>query len=154
MGSPPRVRGKGLLRMNSRSFGRITPACAGKRFSGSISSARAADHPRVCGEKQAACFATAAVIGSPPRVRGKGCESRCENRPAGITPACAGKRGSARSPAFPGMDHPRVCGEKLTAAFEMRLQQGSPPRVRGKVAHHGLENVCWGITPACAGKRH
>ena len=32
------------------------------------------------------------------------------------------------------------------------LSPGSPPRVRGKVAHNGLENVRRGITPACAGK--
>ena len=32
MGSPPHVRGKGIRRINSCDYARITPACAGKSF--------------------------------------------------------------------------------------------------------------------------
>ena len=50
-GSPPRVRGKGMIDKLVREKMRITPACAGKSSEsfGIISAYR--DHPRVCGEK-------------------------------------------------------------------------------------------------------
>ena len=50
-GSPPRVRGKGLLSKKSLLLVGITPACAGK--SGFVVDVHkvAGDHPRVCGEK-------------------------------------------------------------------------------------------------------
>ena len=51
-------------------------------------------------------------------------------------------------------DHPRVCGEKSTPFGALWATLGSPPRVRGKV-HEEVRNKLWfGITPACAGKRH
>ena len=53
-GSPPRVRGKvdaATLTLKARG---ITPACAGKRIWFLDNSILARDHPRVCGEKQAA----------------------------------------------------------------------------------------------------
>ena len=92
LGSPPRVRGK-VCRYRQHGLDvRITPACAGKRAAASGATARAKDHPRVCGEKLANLAANKPMKGSPPRVRGK------ENIPnrsfysIGITPACAGKR--------------------------------------------------------------
>ena len=71
----------------------------------------------------------------------------------GITPACAGKRARCWSPARRGWDHPRVCGEKLFASALTTACQGSPPRVRGKVAAFCADRVGDRITPACAGKR-
>ena len=70
----------------------------------------------------------------------------------GITPAYAGKRnpGQRRRPA--AQDHPRVCGEKSTAIGKVRSKRGSPPRMRGKVAHLSEVSVDEGITPAYAGK--
>ena len=50
-GSPPRVRGKDHVRLRQQHRTRITPACAGKRAATWTSTARARDHPRVCGEK-------------------------------------------------------------------------------------------------------
>ena len=95
VGSPPRVRGKGIALIMTIILLGITPACAGKsqRFPAKI--AWRWDHPRVCGEK---------------------CDGRGHDRGAGgITPACAGKR-TAQLPEPKGReDHPRVCGEKLRA---------------------------------------
>ena len=86
-------------------------------------------------------------------MRGKAIAAAEGRRPCGITPAHAGK-----SPACPRRegvrwDHPRVCGEKKESAAVRRLEQGSPPHMRGKVGYihpfcHGV-----GITPAYAGKR-
>ena len=51
LGSPPRMRGKGLLQVFIPEPLRITPACAGKRRTGPAVRDRSWDHPRVCGEK-------------------------------------------------------------------------------------------------------
>ena len=159
LGSPPRVRGKGVP-CSARRLGRgitparagksvcgekfifvttqisalrITPACAGKSLSISFSVAFFRDHPRVCGEK---AVAAAATVSEP-----------------GITPACAGKRLGCHHWWMHKQDHPRVCGEKAIVENVPAVKTGSPPRVRGKV--HNLARFWAGhrITPACAGKR-
>ena len=88
----------------------------------------------MCGEKYIPIFCGIAPRGSPPRVRGKELLSSATVTANRITPACAGKRadGSRRQKGV--QDHPRVCGEKFTSARASSLPDGSPPRVRGKVA--------------------
>ena len=97
LGSPPRARGK--VDWVRREYGgdRITPACAGKRYRYNRGVLRAWDHPRVRGEKSTGGTATAVLLGSPPRARGKVVVGQIHLRAGGITPACAGK--SAR-PSF------------------------------------------------------
>ena len=51
LGSPPHVRGKGLLQIFIPEPFRITPAHAGKRELHSASGSACRDHPRMCGEK-------------------------------------------------------------------------------------------------------
>ena len=46
-----------------------------------------------------------------------------------------------------------MCGEKAARKIHKLVEQGSPPRVRGKVVHKTLSIYTVGITPACAGKR-
>ena len=71
VGSPPRMRGKGL-RTVSKSLPRgITPAYAGKSAGAGGMCPRAGDHPRVCGEKTGAIAVSSGANGSPPRMRGK-----------------------------------------------------------------------------------
>ena len=138
LGSPPRVRGKGVP-CSARRLGRgitparagksvcgekfifvttqisalrITPACAGKSLSISFSVAFFRDHPRVCGEKQMALFKIFLRWGSPPRVRGKVDYVPSDRIVKGITPACAGKSVALSGKADKTEDHPRVCGEK------------------------------------------
>ena len=91
MGSPPRVRGKVVLRVALCIGVGITPACAGKSDSPRNCITAFRDHPRVCGEKVHALFSGVSLAGSPPRVRGKACVPRCCLTCIGITPACAGK---------------------------------------------------------------
>ncbi len=50
-------------------------------------------------------------------------------------------------------DHPRVCGEKRSAARAVQAEAGSPPRMRGKGCAGCLVHASLGITPAYAGKR-
>ena len=152
LGSPPRVRGKGLASVCASNVPGITPACAGKSVCTVRLQGRHEDHPRVCGEKRFGFAPTGDFEGSPPRVRGK---VQCHPQEAdllGITPACAGKSIIASLSCAMARDHPRVCGEKHSASPSIFAPQGSPPRVRGK----GLSLICAdasaGITPACAGK--
>ena len=92
-------------------------------------------------------------MGSPPRVRGKGGGVARSAAAGGITPACAGKRATAREAPWSCEDHPRVCGEKLSFFLRRELQKGSPPRVRGKDNPDYDMTQRERITPACAGKR-
>ena len=90
-GSPPRVRGKaGGCRTAAASSG-ITPAYAGKSYSGSFSFFTPSDHPRVCGEKLHSLPKKRRLLGSPPRMRGKGFGLLVAPQLPGITPAYAGK---------------------------------------------------------------
>ena len=132
-GSPPRMRGKVYL-----------AACL---------DLVPVDHPRVCGEKSSMLWVTGCCKGSPPRMRGKDYLRNAVFVLLGITPACAGKRGTACWPCPPRWDHPRMCGEKLMVHPCLRLKLGSPPHVRGKAAAGIMCPVCGGITPAYAGKR-
>ena len=70
-GSPPQVRGKLICVMPCSTVDRITPAGAGKTYGGSRVSDCRADHPRRCGENNAATVMKPGTPGSPPQVRGK-----------------------------------------------------------------------------------
>ena len=114
-GSPPRMRGKGYGATIGEDGMRITPAYTGKSSFGLPSQTFTGDHPRVCGEKSHCVLSLYVVLGSPPRMRGKGvnpCNQRVAVR---ITPAYAGKRVMQHPIERGDGDHPRVCGEKRPA---------------------------------------
>ena len=112
----------------------VSPAYAGKRADCPTGGCSGGDHPRVCGEKPHLLGQFGRVVGSPPRMRGKGGLAGGRTVEHGITPAYAGKASGAMSgsdmdritPAYAGkrliqarhavkrQDHPRVCGEKGT----------------------------------------
>ena len=106
----------------------------------------------MCGEKRKGDYMAVLCMGSPPRVRGKALWRGLRVATRRITPACAGKSKLRNRTQHIRRDHPRVCGEKLQAEQAATIQQGSPPRVRGKVI--GIHPLVFltGITPACAGK--
>ncbi len=93
-----------------------------------------------------------AVLGSPPRMRGKEIIDERGLWSAGITPAYAGKRANTTVHHQNRWDHPRVCGEKsILSQFPFNIL-GSPPRMRGKDHGGGAVGGRGGITPAYAGK--
>ena len=106
----------------------------------------------MCGEKYYVTVGKADHEGSPPRMRGKVRAAPLGAGDAGITPACAGKRGEGQGGPAGLWDHPRVCGEKKSAHAVRFHSVGSPPRVRGKAVIMGNLVQGKGITPACAGK--
>ena len=152
VGSPPRVRGKGIgVLLQSGSVG-ITPACAGKSNRDQTILTTFEDHPRVCGEKLRLCEFLLSSLGSPPRVRGKAASACLTSFQTGITPACAGKSILPSATKWRKRDHPRVCGEKEEDPKMISLDRGSPPRVRGKALINIKDVKQARITPACAGK--
>ena len=152
-GSPPRMRGKVSIDITTISSYRITPAHARKSPQCQTMRSRGQDHPRVCGEKLEPVYQVAAVPGSPPPVRGKAPSALVSMSALRITPACAGKRAFAVAAVVVARDHPRVCGEKLSAFMPVCKAMGSPPRMRGKVPALPGTPARPRITPAHAGKR-
>ena len=70
----------------------------------------------------------------------------------GITPAYAGKSCLPQTDGKHCKDHPRLCGEKYTAARKGVPMTGSPPPMRGKGYSDGNLYGMYRITPAYAGK--
>ena len=151
-GLPPRMRGKVTgLEVDREAVG-ITPAYAGKRNAQRLGASGSRDHPRICGEKTSPSITPPKILGSPPRMRGKGRAARLHHLIDGITPAYAGKRLWCRGHGAPGQDYPRICGEKMDNAVCDFYFFGSPPHMRGKVGAVVQLRAGAGITPAYAGK--
>ena len=153
LGSPPRMRGKGVVNVLVSEPFRIIPAYAGKSPALCGPPASSQDHPRVCGEKITDETIGVVIQGSPPRMRGKGNFHVVTHTKVGITPACAGKSWLRKRAPSTVWDHPRVCGEKTSLYPLKPILVGSPPRMRGKVINTNVPGHGLGITPACAGKR-
>ena len=130
----------------------VSPAYAGKRRTIPRRRSAAPDHPRVCGEKLYPICSSIDLWGSPPRMRGKDTTEAISRALSGITPAYAGKSVLFATRIAPKKDHPRVCGEKCGLYLADFLQEGSPPRMRGKVDDVRRGQTHPGITPAYAGK--
>ena len=90
-GSPPRMRGKGVVYVFVPEKLRITPAHAGKRESRQQGHTITWDHPRTCGEKFTRFVLQKTPYGSPPRMLGKDANCSDGRRSLRITPAYAGK---------------------------------------------------------------
>ena len=146
------MRGKGVCNGSLGRCNGITPACAGKRLRTCGPCGCPEDHPRVCGEKSRVCPRSDPGTGSPPRMRGKAVSFLQLPGVDRITPAYAGKSLLCCPAPCPEQDHPRVCGEKHTNYSDGSGQQGSPPRMRGKVTLPLQDYSLAGITPAYAGK--
>ena len=94
-GSPPQVRGKPYHTAVGETYARITPAGAGKTAVLDCVRFFTGDHPRRCGENVLPCCPCLLPRGSPPQVRGKLYVAFLAHYKSRITPAGAGKTGSA-----------------------------------------------------------
>lgn len=86
----------------------------------------------MCGEKRQDRLDYYVPQGSPPRMRGKVVKEVTGQTATRITPAYAGKSSSRGVRTCFEKDHPRVCGEKIYKDCKHTLEEGSPPRMRGK----------------------
>ena len=103
------------------------------------------------GEKRAIFFTSSAVMGSPPRARGKVSIKFAVVDDIRITPACAGKRHHAKPPLRNKGSPPRARG-KDGRKRNLDGRPGITPRARGKGYTISRSKRAVGITPACAGK--
>ena len=131
---------------------RNIPAYAGKTAAGQQERAKAAEHPRVCGENWCHGRRVAVTIGTSPRMRGK------PTAPVRLVlsrrniPAYAGKTVTLMGDVITPPEHPRVCGENAIIALVYAVAHGTSPRMRGK--HSGVltQTLLKGNIPAYAGK--
>ncbi len=94
------------------------------------------------------------MLGSSPRVRGAVHDVVSQVIAEGIIPACAGSSTRTSKATTGRWDHPRVCGEQVTALRQTSMNVGSSPRVRG-AGHRRCDALGrTGIIPACAGSSH
>ena len=174
-GSPPRARGRHVLRMPRRFTEGLTPACAGTSPLLLDHHFPPRAHPRVRGDVGSRGSRACLWRGSPPRARGRLQAERDPEHLRGLTPACAGTSGMMRQPRGTRWAHPRVRGDVVAtrsahreasgltpacagtspaADFEASMYRGSPPRARGRPPPLS-PGIQWnGLTPACAGTSH
>ena len=129
----------------------IIPACAGNTLGAGDVRLEKGDHPRMCGEHTWLIGVAPSETGSSPHVRGT-----LPRRPPrvprrGIIPACAGNTWADGSTSSNLRDHPRMCGEHVTAARIVCIFAGSSPHVRGTPYRPFGSIRVRGIIPACAG---
>ena len=151
-GSPPRMRGKQEYTVEGLLARRITPAHAGKTDKAGYGLAQWTDHPRACGENYSKRLKISHRFGSPPRMRGKQNIKEQEDFYRRITPAHAGKTDQKVCRGMRRADHPRACGENTWSNILRVLDNGSPPRMRGKPSETFADGNTIRITPAHAGK--
>ena len=148
------MRGKGVPIVIKRLTNGITPAYAGKSPHARGQTCHGQDHPRLCGEKQFRAVPPDGYIGSPPPMRGKDVTALVKIQFQRITPAYAGKRKRKPNGMLQSKDHPRLCGEKVTAGSSWFRLAGSPPPMRGKEGGKLCAIIMPRITPAYAGKSY
>ena len=132
-GSPPPARGEVCNLNVDEEFGRITPACAGRRYSLFVLRRPYWDHPRLRGEKYFLILLMMKIKGSPPPARGEGEKGIPRVAHGGITPACAGRSIVYVNSQGVIRDHPRLRGEKPILYLTPTRTRGSPPPAPGQV---------------------
>ena len=130
-GSSPRMRGTPGTPTRQIAGRRIIPAYAGNTQIPPKRTQRGWDHPRVCGEHLHGLQDSHRGRGSSPRMRGTPVQEGGRVVAAGIIPAYAGNTSWHRSCSTATRDHPRVCGEHITATEDDHIIPGSSPRMRG-----------------------
>ena len=113
---------------------RNIPAYAGKTKVYHADTRRCEEHPRVCGENAMSLPTIAKARGTSPRMRGKlFCHRIGLTFPRNI-PAYAGKTSLRLLTSLRRQEHPRVCGENELAGLGCLGEEGTSPRMRGKLA--------------------
>ena len=133
-GTSPRARGKLPGQLEEVTEKRNIPACAGKTPCRRHGWRSRREHPRVRGENSSLGKPAHNLKGTSPRARGKQCNTLTNAPNSRNIPACAGKTGCEQQAGRVQGEHPRVRGENIAPPGEGRLQGGTSPRARGKLA--------------------
>ena len=109
------MRGKLSSCMHCMHGVRNIPAYAGKTTLSENSFHAKREHPRVCGENGVEKLASGGLRGTSPRMRGKLIGNKTIQAAFRNIPAYAGKTPPFSKEKKGNMEHPRVCGENLSA---------------------------------------
>ena len=151
-GSSPRMRGKPTPVCGTSLSKRIIPAHAGQTAVDAANRLGRTDHPRACGANDVAIPRTLAKSGSSPRMRGKLARDTEHIGGIRIIPAHAGQTCFAEYSFCRSADHPRACGANAEAIAQAAAEDGSSPRMRGKLVIIVPINAAQRIIPAHAGQ--
>ena len=152
IGSSPRMRGKLAAGARRRGRRRIIPAHAGQTPAEPWKKPARSDHPRACGANFSAIGFPALTSGSSPRMRGKLGHGQVVSAGKRIIPAHAGQTCSKATNSCARTDHPRACGANLKIGASGSEQDGSSPRMRGKLRGLFVDVAQVRIIPAHAGQ--
>ncbi len=130
-GSPPQVRGSGLVDHETAKRVRFTPAGAGIGRGESVWEPVLAVHPRRCGDRAVEQLEYVYAYGSPPQVRGSAARRAARSAGRRFTPAGAGIGSFRYVPNRAMPVHPRRCGDRNRLLVFILSLSGSPPQVRG-----------------------
>ena len=131
-GSSPRMRGKRVRARASATRARIIPAHAGQTHRMQRGFMAGPDHPRACGANVHTAYQLRFPAGSSPRMRGKRNANNAIQATARIIPAHAGQTWARIHWPPREPDHPRACGANDFLPGNLRSENGSSPRMRGK----------------------
>ena len=146
------MRGKPRFRLRIAGPAGNIPAYAGKTLTIPKLFGTSTEHPRVCGENGPPLNHHMVKVGTSPRMRGKpGHVPKiiCHLR---NIPAYAGKTCGGSSVQEAAWEHPRVCGENDLQDEIDRGQEGTSPRMRGKLSRKTPTQTAGRNIPAYAGK--
>ena len=110
------------------------------------------EHPRVCGENLSTGFGKKGESGTSPRMRGKPANNNHVPTNLRNIPAYAGKTLVALVWPHLLKEHPRVCGENFLGDTQPHLNEGTSPRMRGKLGTIKQGKGVGRNIPAYAGK--
>ena len=133
-GSPPRLWGKHSRQPDEAHKSRFTPTPVGKtrrmRRAGRVPPV----HPHACGENTRLGWSHADTIGSPPRLWGKRPVLFPFRHALRFTPTPVGKTMKAHQTPESIPVHPHACGENRDFFQRVAYENGSPPRLWGKLS--------------------
>ena len=131
---------------------RIIPAHAGQTLGCFLVIIYSTDHPRACGANHGGRQAYVIDYGSSPRMRGKRRGGRLHAVGGRIIPAHAGQTRWGGRVHRQKTDHPRACGANAEAIAQAAAEDGSSPRMRGKLVGMVVFPRPKRIIPAHAGQ--
>ena len=132
IGSPPRARGRPGRPDGLAPLGRFTPAGAGTACASPTWPTSSAVHPRGRGDGVWAPRQKGAIVGSPPRARGRPLVLQDARVVLRFTPAGAGTACGRRARRGRSSVHPRGRGDGHAISTGPTPSCGSPPRARGR----------------------
>ncbi len=151
VGSSPHARGTRERHEPGPAHWRIIPACAGNAPIPNGRPGALTDHPRMRGERLQCASRSCRHYGSSPHARGTPAGAAQGLRECRIIPACAGNAAGGISVGRHSADHPRMRGERPSAAAIDAAERGSSPHARGTRRTRPWGCTCCRIIPACAG---